>query len=111
MDQTYVIPPEVAGEAEAVIAVLHEAAQAQGNDADIFLLSANSSKGFEPVTLGTAVLYVGGGTAAWLTKKWVDTYLWDYFLKRKLGPPSEKFLDWLGSKLPGGASAPAETSR
>jgi hypothetical protein len=110
MEQTHVVPSEFAGEAETVLTHLREAAKAQGKDAEIYLLNSNSARGFEPVTMGMAVLYIGSGSAAWLTKKWVETYLWDYFLKAKLDKPSKEFLDWLGSKLPGGTSTPAEPS-
>ena len=111
MEQTHIVPKEFASQAEAVIASLQEAAKAQGREADICLLTADSSKGFEPVTMSAVILYIGGASAVWLTKNWVDTYLWDFLRTHGLDRQSKRFLDWLGSKLPGGASAPAETPR
>jgi|HubBroStandDraft_5_1064220.scaffolds.fasta_scaffold09499_2 hypothetical protein len=108
MEDKYVVPSELADEGEAMLQLLQEAAKAQGKEADLYLLSAKSSVGFEPVTMSAAVLLIGSTSATWLTKKWVDTYLWP-FVQSRIDRPSRKFLDWLGSKLPGEVSPPAET--
>ena len=51
MEDKYVVPSELADEGEAMLQLLQEAAKAQGKEADLYLLSAKSSVGFEPVTI------------------------------------------------------------
>jgi hypothetical protein len=110
MEEKHVVPGELAAEGETIVELLREAAKAQGREADLYLLTSKSSQGFEPVTMGAAVLLIGSTSATWLTKKWVDAYLWP-FVQSRIDKPSRKFLDWLGSKLPGDASGPVEAPK
>ncbi len=100
MEQKFIVPDEIAAEGEAMVALLQEAAKAQGIEPEVYMLSSRSSRGFEPVSMSAAVLVIGSASASWLTKKWVDTYLWP-FIQVRIDKPSRKFLDWLGRALPG----------
>jgi hypothetical protein len=101
MEEKIIVPPEFASQAQTAVELLREAARAQGVSADdLYLLSSQSSKGFEPVTMSAAVLLIGSTSATWLTKHWVDSYLWP-FIQSRVDKPSREFLDWLGTKLPG----------
>jgi len=100
MDEKHVVPSEIADEAESMVDLLREAAKNQGKEADLYLLTSKSAIGFEPVSMSGAVLMISSTTATWLTKKWVDTYLWP-LVQSRIDKPSRKFLDWLSSKLPG----------
>ena len=100
-DQSLVVPPEMAAEAEAVVKLLNDAAQAQGLTGDVYLLRPKS-KDFGPEelqTLKTLVIAYSGATAGWLTKKWIDEYLWPV-IKDKIDRPSMRFVNWLKESLP-----------
>jgi hypothetical protein len=108
MDTKYIVPGDLADDGAAIVDLLREAARSQGKDADVALLGRGSSRGFEPGTLSTSVLLIGGSASTWLTKHWIDTYLWP-LVQQRIDRPSRKFVDWLGTKLPGG-NAGSETA-
>jgi hypothetical protein len=105
MEHKLLMPPDLAGEASGVVALLREAATAQGKDAEVYLLGATSAESHEfadPAELSAAVLLIGGPTVSWLTKHWIDTYLWP-LVQQRIDRPSKRFVDWLSEKLPGNA--------
>jgi len=109
MEQKHLVPSELATQGETIVELLREAAEAQGKEVDLYLLTPKSTKGFEPVTMSAAVLLIGSTTAVWLTSKWVDTYLWPLVQKR-IDKPSREFVDWLDSVLPGGTADTVESA-
>jgi hypothetical protein len=102
-EHKYVVPAEFAEDATRVVTLLREAAASQGKEAEVYLMGATSSETREfagPAELSAAVLLIGGPTVSWLTKHWVDAYLWP-LVQQRVDGPSRKFIDWLSDRLPG----------
>jgi len=97
-EPSFIVPTEMVDEAEAVVKLLKEAVKSQGRDDRVYLLQPKSM-GFGPEELRTMVLVFNGTMVTWLTKKWIDAYLWP-LVQERIDAPSRRFIDWLKQHMP-----------
>ncbi|MGE5191743.1 MAG: hypothetical protein ACM3U2_04530 [Deltaproteobacteria bacterium] len=97
-ERSFIVPDEMAEEAEAVVRLLKEAARAQRLGDEVSLRRPEPGEpGQESLT--AVVLFIGASTAGWLTKEWLETYLWP-LIRQRIDAPSRRFVDWLNDRLP-----------
>lgn len=95
--KSFRVPAEMSEEADVFVKLVKETAKSKGLEDDIYVLRPKT-KGFGMAELSDVVIHWGGATAVWLTKKWIDTYLWP-LVESRLDVPSKKFLNWLKDRL------------
>ena len=92
-----VVPQELNACIEDVAEAYREAiaASGAGTEEDVKLVRPNV-KGLTPDQVVDYFILYSSVTGIWLTKKWIDTYLWPAIVK-KIDKPSKALVDWITS--------------
>jgi hypothetical protein len=98
-DLTFEIPGDLLPEVEVFVAVLQDAAKRDpGTPPNEIRLIRTQTRPLGPGEIGTAIFFVSAAVAGWLSKKWLDEFVWPE-LKRRIEKPSHRLVDYLLAKL------------
>jgi hypothetical protein len=98
-DVVFQVPAALLPEMEIFAAALQSAAKRDRgtSDSDVKLIRTDT-KPLGPGELETVVFFVSAALSAWLTKKWLDTYVWP-IVQKQIDKPSRQLVDFVASKL------------
>ncbi len=89
------IPAELLENVKAIVDILHEERPELKDDV---IVLAPSSRGAIGGGVGEAILFVAAGSLGWVTKKWLDEFLWPK-LKKVIEAPSQRALEIVFGKV------------
>jgi hypothetical protein len=88
------VPKEAEGDVDLIVEGIRDALNETGMHSEHLSVARPSGRNMLPGDVSSTVMLVASGSLAWLTKKWVDTYVWPRIQKR-VHVPSERLLAWL----------------
>jgi hypothetical protein len=98
-DIAFEIPGDLLPEVEVFVAAVQDAAQREpGVPPNEIKLIRTEARPLGPGEIGTYIFYVSAAITAWLSKKWLDTYVWPEVQKR-INKPSKRLMEFILAKL------------
>lgn len=88
------IPSHFQAHADVLSQSLQTALKESGAGADEIMVVRPEVKNLTLGGVDVVLLYIGSGAVTWLTKKWLDTYVWP-IIKEKIDKDSLALMEWL----------------
>lgn len=92
--ETVSVPPEFISEVRVLVELAQHATMGELAEEEQLALIVADQLNFDTAVAANAVLYLPLATAAWLTKKVADEYLWPA-IRARIDAPTRAALDWL----------------
>ncbi len=97
-DQIVILVPNEVGDVGDVLleAFRSSLSDSKADSQDAVEIARPSVGGFGATEASEIILLLSQGAMLWLTKKWIDDYLWPK-IKEKIDKPSKELTDWIFS--------------
>jgi hypothetical protein len=92
-----IVPKEVGDVADVLLEAFRSSlSNSKADSKDAVEIIRSSATGFGATEVYEIILVIGKGAVLWLTKKWIEEYLW-IAIKKLIDKPSKELIDWLFS--------------